>query len=70
MHQQHYLLAEVARLLGVRPHQIAYALTNGLVEEPRLRIGGRRVFLPEDVRTLARHFGVSDAKTPLTEPRR
>lgn len=68
MHAQYYLLGEVARLLGVRSHQVCYALANGLVEEPRLKIGGKRVFLPEDVRNLARHFGVPAAKLPPPAP--
>lgn len=56
MTRQHYLLAEVAALLGVRPHQISYVLTNRLVPEPQLRIGGKRIFQAEDIDRLRRHF--------------
>jgi DNA-binding transcriptional MerR regulator len=66
MNQKHYLLAEVARLLNVRPHQIAYAITNRLVPEPALRIGGRRVFQAEDIERLRNHF--LGATTPATPP--
>ena len=33
---KHYLLRDVARLLKVKPYQIAYALSVGLVPEPEL----------------------------------
>ncbi len=54
----HLLLSDVARLLGVKGYQINYALTNGLVPEPTLRISNKRIFREEDVRRLAKHFGV------------
>ncbi len=56
MKQQHWLLGEVAEIVKVRPHQLTYALRNKLVEEPRLRIGGRRVFSAEDIERLRRFF--------------
>ena len=58
MTRQHYLLKDVARLLKVKPYQIAYALSVGLVEEPKLRISNKRVFGQEDVERLAKHFKV------------
>lgn len=54
----HLLLNDVARLLGVKGYQIAYALTNGLVPEPALRISNKRVFEQKDIERLAEHFGV------------
>jgi hypothetical protein len=56
--KQHFLLGEAARLLKRKPYQIQYALAAGLVEEPRLRIGGKRVFQADDLHRLAVHFGV------------
>lgn len=56
--KQHFLLGEAAQLLRRKPYQIQYALATGLVEEPRLRIGGKRVFQPDDLHRLAAHFGV------------
>ena len=58
MKKKHYLLREVARLLKVKPYQIAYALSVGLVEEPKLRISNKRVFQEDDIQKLAAHFGV------------
>jgi hypothetical protein len=42
----------------LKPYQVQYALTTGLVEEPRLWIGGKRVFQADDLHRLAAHFGV------------
>lgn len=56
MSKQHLLLGEVAGLLGIRPHRIAYAIASGLIQEPDLRIGHKRVFQPDDVRRLEIHF--------------
>jgi len=52
-------MGECARILQVQSYQIQYAYAHGRVPEPRLRIGGRRVFAPADVRRLAAHFGVT-----------
>jgi len=53
-----YLLSDVARLMRKRPHQITYAITSGLLPEPQMRIGGRRVFQDEDIQRIALYFGV------------
>jgi hypothetical protein len=58
MMKKHYLLREVSRLLKVKPYQIAYALSVGLVPEPELRISNKRIFLEDDIQRLAAHFGV------------
>ena len=76
---KHYLLAEVSKLVGRKPHQIIYLLTSGKIPEPEQRIGNRRLFSAEDVIRLARHFKVTpkwdviepapadaDAETPRT----
>jgi hypothetical protein len=54
-----FLLSEVARLLRMKPYQIAYAITSGAVAEPKLRIGNKRIFVDEDIRRLATHFGIA-----------
>ena len=54
-----YNLGDVARMLGVKPHHITYALSSGGVPEPRLRLGNRRVFTQDDVRCLAEHLEVA-----------
>jgi DNA-binding transcriptional MerR regulator len=52
-----FLLGEVARLLEMRPHQVAYAISSGLVPEPKLRIGNKRIFQADDIKRLRAHFG-------------
>jgi hypothetical protein len=56
---QYLLLNDVARILGLKAHQIAYALATGQVAEPALRVANKRVFGEEDVRRLAAHFRVT-----------
>lgn len=55
---QNYLLGEVAKILGRRPHQIAYSVTSGQVPEPEQRIANKRLFSVRDILRLARLFGV------------
>lgn len=67
--REHYVLGEVARILGRRPHQIVYPITTGKIPEPEGRVAGRRLFTPEDVKRIARHLGVSpnwDAVNPVS----
>jgi DNA-binding transcriptional MerR regulator len=52
-----FLLGDVARRLGCRPHRIAYLLTSGLVPEPALRLGNRRVFDEGDIGRIIAQLG-------------
>jgi hypothetical protein len=52
-------LREVSDLLNVRMHRIEYCLSNQIVPEPKLRIAGKRLFTPADLRRLATHFNVT-----------
>jgi hypothetical protein len=45
-------------MLNIRSYRIQYVYIHGLVPEPKLRISGRWIFTPADVRRLAEHFGV------------
>jgi len=57
--EDRYVLSDVSRILGKKPHQVAYALTSRAVQEPEQRIANRRVFSRDDIVRLARHFKVS-----------
>ena len=57
--QEHYLLGEVAKVLGRKPHQIVHLLTTGKIPEPQVRIANKRLFVFEDVERLAHHFRVA-----------
>ena len=47
--KEHYLLGEVSRVLGRKPHQIVHLLTTGKIPEPQQRIANKRLFSAEDV---------------------
>jgi hypothetical protein len=52
-------MQDCARQLQIQSYRIQYAYAHGRVPEPRLRIAGRRVFTPDDLEQLAKHFGVT-----------
>lgn len=54
-----YSTGEVARLLGLRPHQLEYAHGSFALAEPDTRFLGKRVYTPDDVRRVACHFGLT-----------
>lgn len=56
---QHYLLGEAAKILGRRPHQIAYLITTGQVPEPERRIANKRLFSERDILRLGRQLKVT-----------
>jgi DNA-binding transcriptional MerR regulator len=49
MEKEHYLLNEVAKSVGRKPYHLAYLLSIGVIEEPSLRIGNKRVFSRQDI---------------------
>lgn len=55
--QQIFSTGQVARMLGIRPHQIEYALSSRQLLEPALRFAGKRVFTEKDVQRAASYFG-------------
>lgn len=54
-----YVLSEVSRILGKKPHQVTYALTSRAVPEPEQRVASRRLFSRDDIVRLARYFKVA-----------
>jgi hypothetical protein len=53
-----FQISEVSKLLGVRYYRIEYAhRTQALAEPPR--VNNVRTYFAEDVRRVARHFGVA-----------
>jgi hypothetical protein len=53
-----FSLKDVVRMTGLQGYQIQHAYITGVVEEPRVRISGRRVYEMADIRKLCKHFGV------------
>ena len=56
--QQILGLGDVSRLIGIARHRIEYAISNGAIPEPELRIANKRVFTTEDTERIADYFGV------------
>lgn len=52
-----YLISEVAERLEVPPHRVAYLLMTRKIEEPKLRIGNRRMFTDADAKRIAAALG-------------
>ena len=59
MTQELYLISEVAHRLDVPKHRIAYLLMTRKLDEPKLRMGNRRVFTNEDARRVAHALGLT-----------
>jgi len=57
--QTFYSTGQLARMLGLRPHQIEYAHASGQLPEPEMRFLGKRVYSETDVARLSDFFGVS-----------
>ncbi|HBN78429.1 MAG TPA: hypothetical protein DD473_21990 [Planctomycetaceae bacterium] len=57
--QQLLGLGDVSKLIGVARHKIEYAIANGSISEPKLRIANKRAFTPEEVQQVADYFGVN-----------
>lgn len=57
MNNDLYLISEVADRLNVPPHRVAYLLITRKIEEPKLRMGNRRVFTNEDAKRVADALG-------------
>lgn len=66
--KQHYLLNEVARILGCKQHHITYAITTKKVSEPETRVAGRRLFSAEDVMRIGKHLRASPNWDALDPP--
>ena len=56
MTQNHYSLKEVATIVGVKAHRIAYAISNGYLPEPAERVTNRRIFTTADLQTALVYF--------------
>jgi DNA-binding transcriptional MerR regulator len=62
MTQELFLLSDVARLLGVAPHRVAYLFMTRKLDEPQLRLGNRRIFTVADVQRVAKALGRAETE--------
>lgn len=65
MPQTQFILNEVAKIAGVKPHAITYALSVQHLQEPKLRIAGKRIFSTSEVEAIKKYF----AHRPKTDKR-
>ena len=56
MKQTQFILNEVAKIVGVKAHVIAYAISSQTLPEPKLRIAGKRVFSAKEVEAIKTYF--------------
>lgn len=56
MKTQNLLLKDVAALAQVKPYQITYAISVGLLPEPELRFANKRVFQPKELQAILAYF--------------
>lgn len=56
MPQTQFILNEVAKIVGVKSHVVAYAISSGHLPEPCLRIAGKRIFSTKEVEAIKRYF--------------
>jgi hypothetical protein len=63
MKKKHYLLNEVAQLVGTLPHRIAYAITNRHLPEPEERLNNHRLFTEADIRRIKQYFAEKQGKS-------
>jgi|GEM_PF-3002667 len=59
MNNDLYLISEVAQRLDVPPHRVAYLLITRKIDEPKLRIGNRRMFTEGDAKRVATALGLT-----------
>ena len=57
----HYSTLEVARLLGIKEHRLAYAHRTGTIPEP-MHVAGKRIYSSSDVERIAQYFGIERKK--------
>lgn len=62
MKKSHYLLNEVARMIGQPGHRIGYALSNGYLPEPEERLNNHRLFTQADIEGIRKYFADRQAK--------
>ena len=56
MPQTQFILSEVAKIAGVKPHVVAYGIAAGNISESKLRIAGKRIFSTKEVEAIKKYF--------------
>lgn len=56
MTKNQFILSEVAKIAGVKPHVVAYGIAAGNISESKLRIAGKRIFSTKEVEAIKKYF--------------
>lgn len=51
-----YSTTQAAKLIGVKPHQLKYAIESGMVEDVTTTFAGKRVFNTQDIERIKKYF--------------
>lgn len=62
-----FSLKDVARILQCQPYQVIYLISTAQVPEPRLRVGGKRIFTLADIHRIAEKLHVQLAQELLAK---
>ena len=62
-----FSLGDVARILRCQPYQVVYLISTRQVPEPRLRIGGKRIFTMPDIHRIAEKLQVALAQEMIAK---
>lgn len=54
--QRFFSTSQVARIAGVKMHQLAYALANGAIPDASARFLDKRLFTEQEVANIAAYF--------------
>lgn len=57
--QQLLAIGEISRMIGIARHRIEYAVSNGAIPEPKVRVANKRAFSRVEVQNIADYFGVN-----------
>lgn len=59
MTKQHFSTIDLAKLIGIAEHRIAYAHRCGKLAEPQLKVANKRIYTKADAKRVAKYFGVA-----------
>lgn len=68
--KNHFLLNETAKMVGVRGYQIAYAISQGYLPEPKQRLNHQRLFTLQDIDRIRKYFANKPSKPNKGRPPR
>jgi len=56
--RERFSIGDVARKIDIPRHRIEYAMSNGSIQEPEIRVANKRAFNQIEIAEIAKYFGV------------